>query len=93
LLTKDVDYTVKKGSTIVTLLPATLEKLAVGEHTVTVLFDNGEVGTALTVLAANAVPQTGDSTRVGPWIALMALSLYGLLSTLVAGKKKRIGNR
>ena len=93
ILTKDVDYTVTKGSTIVTLLPATLEKLSVGEHTVTVLFDNGEVGTALTVLAANAVPQTGDSTRVGPWIALMALSLYGLLSTLVAGKKKRIGNR
>ena len=40
-LVKDVDYTVKKGSTIVTLNPETLEKLSVGDHTVTVLFDNG----------------------------------------------------
>ncbi|MBO4733743.1 MAG: hypothetical protein J5662_04610 [Clostridia bacterium] len=97
LLTKDVDYTVKKGSTIVTLLPATLEKLAVGEHTVTVLFDNGEVNTDLTVKAANSgsatSPQTGDNSHMGLWIAIMILSLCGLAATLFIGKKKRVFDR
>ncbi len=97
LLTKDVDYTVTKGSTIITLLPATLEKLSVGEHTVTVLFDNGEVGTDLTVKAANSgnptSPQTGDNSHMGLWIAIMILSLCALATTLFIGKKKRVFDR
>ena len=97
LLTKDVDYTVTKSSTIVTLLPATLEKLSVGEHTVTVLFDNGEVGTDLTVKAANSgnptSPQTGDNSHMGLWIAIMILSLCGFAAALFIGKKKRVFDR
>ena len=97
LLTKDVDYTVKKGSTIVTLLPATLEKLAVGEHTVTVLFDNGEVNTDLTVKAANSdsatSPKTGDNSHLGLWIAIMIIALCGLAAMLFIGKKKRVFDR
>ena len=97
LLTKDVDYTATKGSTIVTLLPATLEKLSVGEHTVTVLFDNGEVNTDLTVKAANSgnptSPQTGDNSHMGLWIAIMILSLCALATMLFIGKKKRVFDR
>ena len=97
LLTKDVDYTATKGSTIVTLLPATLEKLSVGEHTVTVLFDNGEVGTDLTVKAANSgnptSPQTGDNSHLGLWIALMILSPCALAATPFIGKKRRVFDR
>ena len=93
-LVKDVDYTVEKGSTIVTLKPETLEKLSVGEHTVTVLFDNGEVNTDLTVKAANSgnptSPQTGDNSHMGLWIAIMILSLCALATTLFIGKKKRV---
>ena len=96
-LVKDVDYTVEKGSTIVTLKPETLEKLSVGEHTVTVLFDNGEVNTTLTVLAANSQdatsPQTGDNSHMGLWIALMMLSLLGIAATLLFGRKKRVFDR
>lgn len=96
-LVKDVDYTVEKGSTIVTLKPETLEKLSVGEHTVTVLFDNGEVNTTLTVLAANSQdatsPQTGDNSHMGLWIALMMLSLLGIAATLLFGRKKRVFGR
>ena len=93
-LVKDVDYTVEKGSTVVTLKPETLEKLSVGEHTVTVLFDNGEVNTTLTVLAANSQdatsPQTGDNSHMGLWIALMMFSLCGIAATLLYGRKKRV---
>ena len=93
-LVKDEDYTVEKGSTIVTLKPETLEKLDLGEHTVTVLFDNGEVNTTLTVLAANSQgttsPQTGDNSHMGLWIALMMFSLLGIAATLLYGRKKRV---
>ena len=93
-LVKDVDYTAEKGSTVVTLKPETLEKLSVGEHTVTVLFDNGEVNTTLTVLAANSQdatsPQTGDNSHMGLWIALMMFSLCGIAATLLYGRKKRV---
>ena len=96
-LVKDVDYTVEKGSTVVTLKPETLEKLSVGEHTVTVLFDNGEVNTTLTVLAANSQdatsPQTGDNSHMGLWIALMMFSLCGIAATLLYGRKKRVFGR
>ena len=81
----------------ITLLPATLEKLSVGEHTVTVLFDNGEVGTDLTVKAANSgsatSPKTGDNSHMGLWIAIMILALCGLAATLFIGKKKRVFDR
>ncbi|MBR4256392.1 MAG: InlB B-repeat-containing protein, partial [Clostridia bacterium] len=96
-LVKDVDYTAEKGSTVVTLKPETLEKLSVGEHTVTILFDNGEVNTTLTVLAANSQdatsPQTGDNSHMGLWIALMMLSLLGIAATLLFGRKKRVFDR
>ncbi|MBO4853714.1 MAG: LPXTG cell wall anchor domain-containing protein [Oscillospiraceae bacterium] len=94
-LVKDVDYTVKKGSTIVTLKPETMEKLDLGEHAVTILFDNGEVNTTLTVLAANSAtsPQTGDNSHMGLWIALVMLSLLGMGATLLFGRKKRVFDR
>jgi len=79
-LVKDVDYTVEKGSTIVTLKPETAEKLSAGEHTVTVIFDNGEVDTTLTVLAAKS--------NVGLWIALVAILLIAVVAIIVFIKKK-----
>lgn len=96
-LVKDADYTVRKGSTIITLLPATLEKLSAGEHTVTVLFDNGEANTTLTVDEAKeestTSPETGDGSNNGLWIMLIILSLSCLAATLFIGKKKRVFDR
>ncbi|MBQ9510934.1 MAG: hypothetical protein IJR55_04515, partial [Clostridia bacterium] len=84
-LVKDVDYTVEKGSTIVTLNPETFEKLSVGEHTVTVIFDNGEVRTTTTVLAANNL--------VGLWIALVVICLIGIAAIILFVRKKKAHNR
>jgi len=96
-LTEGVDYTVNKDDMTVTLSPALLENLSVGEHAVTVAFDNGEFNTTLTVKAANSgdptSPQTGDNSHMDLWIALMILSLCGLAATLFIGKKKRIFGR
>ena len=46
-------YTVKEGSTIVTLPGDTLDTLAPGSHTITLVYTYGEVSTTLTVKAAN----------------------------------------
>lgn len=57
-LTKDEDYTAAKGSVILTLKSATLEKLSEGDHTVTVSFTDGKIETSLTVnKAAEPTPQ------------------------------------
>ena len=92
-LVRDTDYTASSGSTIVTLKAATLQKLSVGSHTVTVLFDDGKVSTGLTVKAAssgtgtnsgtgNAAkgPKTGDDNDPGVWFGLLALSGFGMLA-------------
>ncbi|MFD0702859.1 leucine-rich repeat domain-containing protein [Slackia equolifaciens] len=52
---KDVDssnYTVKEGSTIVTLKPSYLETLSVGKHTLAIVSDTGTAETEFTVVAA-----------------------------------------
>ena len=66
-LTKDTDYTVEKGSTVVTLKSATLNKLSEGDHTITVNFTDGKTETNLTVKKASSptpvtpyrIPKTG----------------------------------
>ncbi len=92
-LQKDVDYTVKKGSTVVTILPEALDKLDAGEYALTVRFTNGKALTKLNVRAAGSgdltSPRTGDNSHIALWIALMALSFFGIVTTLIIGKKKR----
>lgn len=55
-------YTAEKGSVILTLIPDFLNTLSVGEHTLTVLFDNSvSVSTKFTVSAPAAIPSSGES--------------------------------
>ena len=93
-LQRGVDYTVKKGSTVVTILPAALDKLDFGNHTLTIRFTNGEASAQFTVLAANSgdavSPQTGDNSHIGLWIILMTVSAIAATSLIVIGKRKRI---
>ena len=98
-LTKGTDYLVKKGSTIVTLKAAYLEKLSVGAHTVTLQFDNGKAETKLTIKAAAApaantsstssgTPQTGDPAMTALWTLMAAISGLILCGLAVTYKKR-----
>ena len=80
---KDLDasnYTVKEGSTIVTLKAA----------------DTGTATTEFTIKAAAAVdgdtesPQTGDDSNMALWITLMFAAACGLTGAMVYGRKKEI---
>ena len=91
---KDLDasnYTVKEGSTIVTLKAEYLETLSVGKHTLAIVSDTGTATTEFTIKAAvtddTQSPQTGDSSNMMLWIALLFVS-GGALSVVTYRKKK-----
>ena len=94
---KSVDkkyYTVKEGSTIVTLKPKYLNTLTAGKHTLEIVWTDGTADTTFTVDAKPAntdtkSPQTGDSSSIVLWIALLFVSAAGVLATSVFGKKKK----
>ncbi len=93
------DYTVKEGSTIVTLKAEYLETLSVGTHTLAVVSETGTASTEFTIKAAVVVnddtetPQTGDSSNMMMWIALMLVSGGALFTMLFINKKKSVDNR
>ena len=107
---KTTDYTVKEGSTIVTLNAAYLETLSVGKHTLEIESKNGIAKTEFTITAvqggddsqtggdttpqepgknegAVTSPQTGDSSNMLLWVALLFVS-GGVLTAATYRKKK-----
>ncbi len=93
-LTQGTDYTVAPGSTVITLKPSYLEKLSNDEHDVRVRFDDGTVDTKLTIRPARKGVATGDENHPGVWLALLALSGFGVLAVsqpLWSGKRRDTG--
>ena len=89
------NYTVKEGSTIVTLKADYVATLSAGEHTIGIVSTNGTATTTFTVNAKAVVdndtksPQTGENSHMVLWIALLFVSGAGVIGTTVYGKKKR----
>lgn len=102
-LKKDTDYTAEEGSTIVNLKPGYLGKLNTGRHIVTIVFDDGEATTGLTVKAGKtggrkgakgeASPDTGDPGSPLLWGGMLAFSCIGLGGVLLTGRKARRAGR
>ena len=96
---KDLDasnYTVKEGSTIVTLKASYLETLSVGKHTISIVSETGTVDTNFTIKSAPATsdedvksPQTGDNNNMSLWIALLFVSGAGLLGAVAYNRKRK----
>ena len=97
---KDLDasnYTVKEGSTIVTLKTSYLETLSVGKHTLAIVSETGTATTEFTIKAAvtddTQSPQTGDNSNMVLWIALLFVSGGVLSMMFVINKRKIAKNR
>ena len=87
---KSVDekyYTVKEGSTIVTLKAGYLNTLTVGSHTLEMIWTDGSASTTFSVNAKS--PQTGDNSMMALWIAVLFVSGFGVVATAVYGKKRK----
>lgn len=94
---KDLDasnYTVKEGSTIVTLKTSYLETLSVGKHTLAIVSETGTVTTEFTVKAAAVTddtqsPQTGDDSNIALWIAVLLAAGAALTGITVYSRKRK----
>lgn len=76
------DYTVSSGSTVLTLKPDYLNALAAGEHTITILYADGDAAGTFTVEERSAgATKTGDNSHMMAWTMLM-LIMGGAVLTL-----------
>lgn len=84
---KESYYTVKKGSTIVTLKNSYLKKLDEGKYTITIEFEDGEATGAFRVREGldSSNPETGDN--IGIWFGLMGTSAAAAAVLFFARKK------
>ena len=89
------NYTVKEGSTVVTLKADYVATLSAGEHTIGVVSTNGTATTTFTVKAKAAAdndtdsPQTGDNSHMALWIAVLFVSGGALIVTGIYIRKKK----
>lgn len=83
------NYTVKEGSTIVTLKASYLDTLEAGDHTLAIVSKTGTAETKFTVAkdAASDTPKTDDSANMMMWLALMMLAGAGAVGTKVYSRK------
>ena len=88
------NYTVKEGSTVVTLKADYVATLSAGEHTIGIVSESGTATTTFTVNAKAVAdndtksPKTGDNSHILLWIALLFVSGGLLTVTGVYGKRK-----
>lgn len=93
---KDVDkanYEAKAGSTIITLKASYLDTLAVGEHTITVVYTDGSTDGTFNVHAKANSPATGDNSNMFLWIALLFISGGAVITLTVVDKKRRMASK
>ncbi|MBM6800376.1 hypothetical protein H7U28_16460, partial [Coprobacillus cateniformis] len=85
-------YTVKSGSTIVTLNPEFTKTLSAGKHTLIIVSTDGKATAEFNIDKGTTSediknPATSDSTQTIGWMGLISLSVIGII--LVNLKKKR----
>ena len=95
------NYTIKSGSTIVTLNDDYIATLSAGEHTLGVVSQSGTATTKFTVNkkaaetttpAANGStksPKTGDNSNMFLWLALLFVSGGAVTAATIANKKRK----
>ena len=75
-------YEAKPGSVIIDLKPTYLETLSVGEHTLNVVFEDGNAETTFTIIGAGAnagnLPQTGDAQNPLLYAVIALISVAGI---------------
>ena len=100
------NYTAESGSTVITLKPDYLNNLAAGEHTVTVLYTDGEAQGTFNIAEKpieptdstdptdedSAFPETGDTSHVVPW-AMLLISSGAVLTLSIRRKSKKGMNK
>ena len=66
---------ISSGSTIADISAETMEKLAVGKHTILFIYRDGQASAEFTV--KGKLPPTGDTGRPGLWLCMLLAGLIG----------------
>lgn len=82
-------YDIKAGSTIITLKDSYLETLVAGEHSITVVYTDGETSGTFNVQAKSTTPSTGDNSNIFLWIALLFISGGAVIFGITLYDRKR----
>lgn len=94
---KDLDasnYTVKEGSTIVTLKSSYLETLSAGKHDLAIVSETGTATTEFTVKGAAAAGNTDSSAETGDELNILfcavfaALAAAGAAGIIICGRRR-----
>ena len=96
-------YTVTKGSTIITIKKDFLSTLTAGEHEVKITFSDGSITTKVTVAAkaqdpaktdvSASIPSTGEVTGPAAYIGaalVFAVCVCGLSAVIFVKKRKEV---
>lgn len=86
-------YIRRDDATTVDVKADYMKKLAVGEHTLSIVSEDGIGGEAkatctFTVKQGSETPKTGDESRSTLWIGLVAAGVLVLAAAVIPGKKK-----
>ena len=93
-------HTTAKGSLILTLKAAYLDTLTVGDHKVTIAFEDGSATATIKIKEAapaptatpKPVPRTGDGSNPALWLSLAVAGLILIAGTVILwNRKKRCG--
>jgi hypothetical protein len=92
---KPEDYEVRIGTEI-TLSPELIEELGVGEHTIVMEFEGGSATAKFQVVKAGSGQPgsgdnspTGDTSNIGLWTGVLAVSVAAMIVLLLLGLKKK----
>ncbi|MEG1027752.1 MAG: hypothetical protein RSE07_03600, partial [Oscillospiraceae bacterium] len=81
------NYTLKEGSTIVTLKSDYIKTLSVGKHTINIVFTTGSADTEFFITKTTNPdtnnPQTGDSSNMIIWIFFLIFSTGAILTFIL----------
>lgn len=84
------NYTVKEGSTIVTLKAEYLGTLSVGKHTLAIVSETGTATTEFTIkAAADSSAQTGDDFNIALYAGLAILAAAGAVGTGIYRRREQ----
>ena len=81
------NYIAYEGSTAVELKESFLKTLSAGEHTLSIVSQNGTATTTFTIVRNSATPGTGDSVDISLLLSLLFIS-GGMVSVFAVLKKK-----
>jgi len=94
-------YTAKSGSTVVTLNADYLNSLAIGEHKIAFVYDDGEIETTFKIAEKNTTqdndnnikkgsnkPKTGDDSKLALWVTIAIISSMSMIMIVKCQKRK-----